>query len=246
MDPGAYLVARRLHRRARVLTAVVERPRERLLEHGAESLASNELLGLVLGTGVAGASASDLGARLLDEAGSLLALSRADARELARVRGVGLARAMRVAAAFQLGKRAVAAPLTDLIVRGAADIHRYLQPRLRGLMQEVFIVIALDSRNAVLHHVEVARGSLTGVDVHPREVFRPLIRLAAAGAVVAHNHPSGDPQPSDDDVALTRRLRRAGDLVGIPILDHVVIGAGGYASIAELVGAEDADWEGEW
>lgn len=239
-------VARCLHGRAGVLTAVSERPRERLLEHGAEALASNELLALILGSGIPGTSATDLGARLLDDAGSLVALSRAGARELATLHGIGIARATRLAAAFQLGKRVIAEPLPDLIIRGALDVYRYLQPRLRGLMQEVFIVIALDARNAILNHVEVARGSLTGVDVHPREVFRPLIRLAAAGAVVAHNHPSGDPNPSEHDVALTRRLRRAGDLVGIPVIDHVVVGAGGFASIGELVGAEDADWEGEW
>ena len=225
---------------------MAERPRERLLEYGAESLASSELLGLVLGTGVAGASASVLGSRLLDDAGNLLALSRADARELAKIHGIGIARATRVAAAFQLGKRAAVEPLPDPIVRCAADVHRYLQPRLRGLMQEVFIVIALDARNGILHHVEVARGSLTGVEVHPREVFRPLIRLAAAAAVVAHNHPSGDSQPSDDDLALTRRLRLAGSLVGIPLLDHVVIGADGYTSIVDLVGVDDPDWEEEW
>lgn len=157
-----------------------------------------------------------------------------------------MARATRLAAAFQLGQRAIAEPLPDVIVRGPADIYRYLRPRMRGLMQEVFIAIALDARNGILSHVEIARGSLTGVDVHPREVFRPLIRQGAAGAVVAHNHPSGDPEPSANDVALTRRLRRAGDLVGIPVLDHIVIGAQGYASIAELVGLEDGDWEAEW
>lgn len=228
------------------MTAVAERPRERLLEHGAESLASSELLGLVLGTGVAGASASDLGCRLLDDAGGLIALSRADVREIAKIHGMGIARASRVAAAFQLGKRAAVEPLPDPIVRCAADVHRYLQPRLHGLMQEVFIVIALDARNAILRHVEVARGSLTCVDVHPREVFRPLIRLAAAAAVVAHNHPSGDPEPSDHDLALTRRLRLAGSLVGIPLLDHVVIGAEEYVSIGDVIGVEDVEWEEEW
>lgn len=199
----------------------------------------------MLGTGVAGASASVLGARLLDDAGGLLALSRADVREIAKIHGMGIARASRVAAAFQLGKRAAVPPLPDQIVQCAADVHRYLQPRLHGLMQEVFIVIALDARNAILHHVEVARGSLTCVQVHPREVFRPLIRLAAAAAVVAHNHPSGDPEPSDDDLALTRRLRLAGSLVGIPLLDHVVIGADGYVSIGEVMGVEDVEWEEE-
>lgn len=240
-------MARTLHRRAHVSSTVErERPRERLLERGAEALASSELLAVVLGTGVAGRTAAQLGTCLLEHAGSLAALSRAGARELATVHGIGIARATRLAAAFQLGQRAIADPLPDLLVRGPHDIYRYLQPRLRGLLQEVFIVIALDARNAIVSHVEIARGSLTAVDVHPREVFRPLIRLAAAGAVVAHNHPSGDPGPSPEDVALTRRLRRAGVLLGIPLLDHVVIGAQGYASIGDLVGAEDADWEGEW
>jgi DNA repair protein RadC len=227
-------------------TVASERPRERLLERGADALASSELLAVVLGSGVAGRSAAELGARLLEHAGGLVPLSRAGARELATVHGIGLARATRLAAAFQLGHRAIAEPLPDPIVRNAFDIYRYLQPRLRGLLQEVFVVVALDARNAVLSDVEIARGSLTGVAVHPREVFRPLIRMAAAGAVVAHNHPSGDPTPSADDLALTRRLRRAGDLLGIPVLDHVVIGAQSYTSIGDLTGAEDPDWEGEW
>jgi DNA repair protein RadC len=240
-------VARSLQRCARVLTDdVTERPRERLLEHGAHALASNELLALVLGSGVAGKTAAELAAHLLEHAGSLATLSRADARELATLHGIGIARATRLVAAFQLGRRAGADPPRDCIVRNPDDVYRYLLPRVRGLMQEVFIVVALDARNAIVQHVEIARGSLTAVEVHPREVFRPLVRLAAAGAVVAHNHPSGDPTPSDRDIALTRRLRRAGDLMGIPVLEHVVIGAEGYASIGELVGTDDADWEGEW
>ncbi len=182
---------------------------------------------------------------MIEHAGSLAALSRAGARELATMHGIGLARATRLAAAFQLGHRAVSEPVSNLIVRRSSDIYRYLQPRFSGLLQEVFVVVALDARNAIVSDVEIARGWLTGVDVHPREVFRPLIRLAAAGAVVAHNHPSGDPTPSPDDVALTRRLRRAGDLMGIPVLDHVVIGAQGYASVGDLLGADDADWEEE-
>ena len=239
-------VARPLHRDAGVLTACGERPRERLLEHGAEALASKELIALILGSGVAGRSALEIGANLLDHAGGLVALSRAVPRELASLRGIGIARASRLAAAFQLGQRAVAEPISDRFIRDAEDVFHYLRPRMRGLMQEVFIAIALDARNAIISHVEIARGSLTGVDVHPREVFRPLIRHGAAGAVVAHNHPSGDPKPSPHDFALTRRLRRAGVLVGIPVLDHIVVGAQGYSSIAELVGVEEEDWEAEW
>jgi DNA repair protein RadC len=115
----------------------------------------------------------------------------------------------------------------------AVDVFERLHPRIAGLVQEVFVVLALDVRNVVLEEIEVARGCLTGVEVHPREVFRPLIRCAAASAIVAHNHPSGDPRPSPEDVALTARLRNVGELVGIPLLDHVIVTAGGFESMAD-------------
>ncbi|MCA9679239.1 MAG: hypothetical protein KC464_29685, partial [Myxococcales bacterium] len=115
--------------------------------------------------------------------------------------------------------------------------HR-LRGRVAGLDQEIFVVVGLDARNVVLDEVEVARGSLTGVDVHPREVFRPLIRMAAAAAVVAHNHPSGDARPSAEDLELTRRLREVGHLVGIPVVDHVVLGERGFTSLAEWMGID--------
>lgn len=218
-----------------------ERPRERLLVHGGEPLSTEELIALVLGTGTRGRSAVEVARALLGHAGGLVDLSRASPRELAAVPGVGVARAARLVAAFHLGRRALATPGLAPVLRQAADVFRHLQPRLRGMVQEVFWVLALDARNNVITEIEVARGSLTAVDVHPREVFRPLVRQAAAAAVVAHNHPSGNPQPSEDDLYLTRRLRRAGDLLGIPILDHVVIGAEGYVSLAEMLGDEDDD-----
>lgn len=111
-----------------------------------------------------------------------------------------------------------------------------LRIRMSGLAQEVFLVIALDARNAVFDQIEVARGCLTGVEVHPREVFRPLIRQSAATAVVAHNHPSGDPTPSHEDVALTYRLHEAGQLIGIPILDHIIVGAHSCTSLYGYLG----------
>jgi DNA repair protein RadC len=220
------------------VTPAHERPRERLLRHGGDPLSSEELIALVLGTGAPGRSAVEVARLLLRETGGLVDLARANPRELARVHGIGAARAARLVAAFQLGKRAMVEPASKIVVREASDVHRHLRPRLQGMTQEVFVVLALDARNAVLDEIEVARGSLTGVEVHPREVFRPLIRQAAAAAVVAHNHPSGDAQPSPSDIALTRRLRLAGDLVGIPILDHIVIGGDDFTSVADLLGAD--------
>jgi DNA repair protein RadC len=117
-------------------------------------------------------------------------------------------------------------------------VYRVVAPRLAGLAQEVFIVIGVDIRNGLLDVVEVARGSVAGVEVHPREVFRPLVRMAAAGGVLVHNHPSGDPTPSHEDVELTRRLREVGTLLGIPIIDHVVIGERSFRSIAEWMGTD--------
>jgi len=120
----------------------------------------------------------------------------------------------------------------------AEDVYDLVAARVAGIAQEVFIVIGVDIRNGLLDIVEVARGTVLGVEVHPREVFRPLVKMAAAGGVLVHNHPSGEPTPSSDDLALTRRLREAGALIGIPIIDHVVIGDRNYRSIAEHLGTE--------
>ena len=119
------------------------------------------------------------------------------------------------------------------VLRCADDVHQRLWPRMAGLAQEVFYVVGIDARNVVLIEAEVARGHLTGVDVHPREVFRPLVRAGAAAAVCAHNHPSGDPTPSPPDLILTQRLKEAGELIGIPVIDHVVLADSGAVSIAE-------------
>lgn len=219
-----------------VIEVLEERPRERLWSRGTHALGDEELLALVLGTGVRAHPARSVAAELVRTCGGVVAVSRASPRELAQVIGVGPERATRITAAFELGRRAVEAQQHREQLGQAEDVFRVVAPRLAGLQQEVFLSIGLDIRNGMLDVVEVARGTVHGVEVHPREVFRPLIRMAAAGAVVVHNHPSGDPTPSPEDVSLTRRLREAGELLGIPVVDHVVIGDGAFVSIAEWIG----------
>lgn len=212
-------------------------PRERLMAYGGEGVSTAELLAVILGTGTRGRSATTLAQHIIHTVGGVVQLARATPRELVDVPGIGLARAARIAAAFHLGRRAMEATLPAVdFVRNPEALYERLRLRLSGLAQEIFLVVALDSRNAVLDEIEVARGCLTNVEVHPREVFRPLIRRAAAAAVVAHNHPSGDLRASDEDVGLTHRLHAAGQIVGIPLLDHVVISGTGYLSLFEVLG----------
>lgn len=216
---------------------IPDRPRERILAYGAERMSPAELLALILGTGVPGRNATDLAQHIIYSLGGLVPLARAAPRELVHIPGIGLARAARIAAAFQLGRRALEATLAEAErVDDPIELYERLRLRLGGLTQEVFVVVALGSRGTILEEIEVARGCLTGVEVHPREVFRPLIRLSAAAAVVAHNHPSGDCRPSREDVDLTYRLRDAGEVIGIPILDHLVIGSSGYTAMYKELG----------
>jgi DNA repair protein RadC len=231
-------VARGLLAFARMEHLDIERPRERMWRTGTDEISDAELLAVILGTGVRDRPAQLVAAELLRVAGGIGLLSRATLRELAQISGVGAARAACVAAAFELGRRAVDAVQRRETVGCAEDIYRVIAPRVAGLAQEVFIVVGVDVRNGLLDVIEVARGSVNGVEVHPREVFRPLIRMAAAGGVLVHNHPSGDATPSFEDLELTRRLREVGMLLGIPIVDHVVIGDKTYRSIAEWLGAE--------
>jgi DNA repair protein RadC len=215
-----------------------DRPRERLWQRGVHTVGDEELLSILLGTGVRDRPVLAVAAALVEASGGVVALSRASPRELAQVIGVGEARAARVAAAFELGRRAIETARRRETLSRPDDVFRAVAPRVAGLSQEVFIAIGVDIRNGLLDIVEVARGTVHGVEVHPREVFRPLIRMAAAGGVVVHNHPSGDPTPSVEDVELTRRLRAVGELLGIPIIDHVVIGDGSFRSIAEWLGTD--------
>jgi DNA repair protein RadC len=202
-----------------------------------QSLTDTELLEMILGpSGTAKQTAITAASVLARSVGNVAEISRATPRELAPL--VGSARAARVAAAFELGRRAVQLTFHRESVGRPEDIYRLAAPRMVGLAQEIFLVVGVDVRNGLLDVIEVARGTVIGVEVHPREVFRPLIRMNAAGGVLVHNHPSGDPTPSPEDISLTRRMREIGHLMGIPIIDHVVVAQHGYRSIAEYLGVD--------
>ncbi len=214
--------------------ACAPRPRERLFGGGPALLHDSEVLALLLGTGVAGAPAPALAARLLDAAGGLRALLARTPEELAALPGLGAARAARLLAAAELGRRALEQPLRrGLPFRSSRDVFRHFAPRLADLAVEQFHALLLDGKHRVLRDVLVSQGTLTSSPVHPREVFGCAMRHGAAAVVLLHNHPSGDPTPSSDDLDVTRRLCQVGELVGIRVLDHVVVGDGSYASLAD-------------
>lgn len=213
-----------------------ERPRERLARLRAEALTAAELLAVVLGSGGAGRSAVDLASELLGAfGGSLRRVAAAEPAEIARVPGFGPARAAAVAAAFALGRRAAAEPARDPLrrVRGPADVHARLGPLLRHRRQEEFWVLYLDTQNRVRHERCLTVGLLNSSLVHPREVFAPAITGAAASLILAHNHPSGDPEPSPEDLRVTAQLEESGRLLGIPVRDHVILGDGRWVSLME-------------
>ena len=215
-----------------------DRPRERLRSVGAGNLSLGELLALIVGSGSGSSPAAVVGDRILALAeGSLSRLAALDVSFLERVPGVGVATAARVLAALELGRRAAtAASDAGDYIRGPADVFARMGPRLRDSRQEEFHALMLNSRHRVIREVLVTRGLLDSSLIHPREVFRPAVGEGAAGIILVHNHPSGDPTPSAEDRAVTKQLAEAGRAVGIPVLDHVVVGAGTYASLADELG----------
>ena len=211
-------------------------PRELLARAGAESLTDAQLIALLLRTGATGpgASALEVGAGLLASHGSVAGLDRASFRELCGVRGLGPAKAAGLKAALELGRRLMAAPGAQRPrLSSSREVAAHFTPRLFNLPREVFIAVLLNARNEVIREITVAVGCLTGSLVHPREVFQPAVRDSAAAVILVHNHPSGDPTPSPEDVQLTERLVEAGRILGIRVLDHVVVAHGGYVSLMD-------------
>lgn len=214
---------------------VEERPREKLIAHGAGALTDAELLAILLRTGTASRSALALGRDLTRDGGLYKRLARISrVEELTQIRGLGQAKAATVLAALELGRRlASARPLDKFYFGEPAEGAAFLMPRLRYAAKEQFVVILLDAKNKVIGTEVVSEGSLSTSIVHPRDVFQPAILQNAAAIAVAHNHPSGDPTPSAEDRELTQTLLEAGRALCIPVLDHLIIGDGTYYSFEE-------------
>ncbi|MDT7943880.1 MAG: DNA repair protein RadC [Dehalococcoidia bacterium] len=209
------------------------RPRERLLRHGPESLSDPELLAIILRVGSEKESAVALASRLLAKFKGLGGLARATFGELCAEHGVGVAKAAQVKAALELGKRLMASSPTERpVVRSPQDVARLLG-EMALLEQEHLRVLLLNTRNHVLRAPEIYKGTVNSASVRVAEVFREAVREGCPAIVVVHNHPSGDPEPSAEDVAVTRQLVMAGQLLGIEVLDHVVLARGGYVSLRE-------------
>jgi DNA repair protein RadC len=214
--------------------APAERPRERLASAGPGALSSGELVALIWNTGGRGASAMDLAQHLLAGAGGLPELARADIAELTRAHGVGPARAAQLVAAFELGRRSLAdSGVARWTIRSPADVASRLGPQLAALEREELHVLLLNAKNAVERQVLVYRGNVSAALVRVGELFRDAVRSHAVGLIVVHNHPSGDPEPSPDDVHLTAEAIAAGRLLDVAVLDHVVIARDGYVSLRD-------------
>jgi DNA repair protein RadC len=212
-------------------------PRTRLRELGARALSDSEVLALVIGTGSRSKNVIEVASQIIEEAGSLERLSEQGIGTLGGFVGVGEAKATRIVAAVELGIRVqerLSRPKNSCRFECSSDIFEAYRSRFGALKQEVFIVVGLNNRNEMIRELVVAKGSVNECRVEPREVFRPLIAEAAVRSILIHNHPSGDPTPSPNDVALTRRLAAAGRLLGIPILDHVIISRASHASLRDL------------
>lgn len=202
-----------------------DRPREKLAMHGAGALSDSELIAILLRTGMKGRNAVDLARELLAKYKSLGGLARCSVNELAKIKGIGPAKAVQLAAAFGLGSRLARETFSKSKIDEPGLVYELLGSEMRTLNKESLRVILLDTRYHLIDVEQVSLGSLNECTAHPREIFKPAITRSAFAVIVVHNHPSGDPSPSDSDHRLTRRLAEAAQLLQIGLLDHIIIGA---------------------
>lgn len=214
-----------------------ERPREKMLKQGAASLTDAELLALIIRSGDPSTkqSAIDLGREIITTFGSnLRELGNADIAQIMEIKGMGLAKAAGIKAAFTLAARFQARKLERFDrFTSPQQVFDYFHHEFRDSRKEYFLILLLDGKNRIIRRVQVSEGSLNQSIVHPREVFNPAVKESAAAVILVHNHPTGDPTPSSEDIAITRRLREAGEIMGIKVLDHIIVGDGEYLSFVE-------------
>ncbi len=211
-----------------------DRPRERLLKLGANHLSNQELLAILLGSGTRTESVISLANRVLMHFEGLNLLKDATIEELTAIKGIGRAKGVLILSALELGKRMSQYKTTDrYVVRSPKDGADFVMEEMRHLNQEHFVALFLNTKNQIIHQQTIFIGSLNASIVHPREVFREAVKRSAASIIVAHNHPSGDPTPSQEDIQVTKRLNESGKMIGIDLLDHIIIGDRKFISLKE-------------
>ena len=211
-----------------------ERPRERLQKHGPEALSSQELLALIIGRGVSKKSVMTIAQELLVKFGNIKAISQATIEELSQIKGIGFAKAAQIKACFELGKRQDLEPeLKDFDIKDPQSVIKAIRTSIKDKAKEHFKLILLNTRNKIIGISTISIGTLNTSLVHPREVFKEAIIHNAMSVVLAHNHPSGDPEPSEDDLTITRRLVEAGKILGVEVIDHIIISKNGFFSFKD-------------
>jgi len=210
-----------------------ERPRERLIKLGSEALSAQEILALILGRGIKGESVMATSQKLLSRFGNLKGIANASVEELMQISGIGPAKTAQIKAALELSKRLEAdvGEKPKPMLKSPEDVAAVVRSQLKGKKKEHFLVLCLDTRNRLINCKTVSVGSLDTSIVHPREVFKEAVSSSAASVIFVHNHPSGDPEPSKEDVELTKRLTKAGEIIGIDVLDHIIVCDKSYLSL---------------
>jgi DNA repair protein RadC len=211
-----------------------ERPRERFVQHGAQSLSNHELIAILLRTGTKDESVLQLSNRLLSHFEGLRDLKSATLEEITSIKGIGYAKAIQILTAVEIGRRVANLSFNErYVIRSPEDGAKYMMNDMRFLSQEHFVCLYLNTKNQVLHKQTVFIGSLNASIVHPREVYKEALRRSAASIICLHNHPSGDPTPSREDIEVTKRLSECGKIIGIDLLDHLIIGENKFVSLKE-------------
>jgi len=211
-----------------------ERPRERLIKFGPEALSAQELLALVIGRGIPKKSVMNIAQELLPKFGNIRSISQASIEALSGIKGVGLAKAAQVKAAFELGRRQELEPeQKDYDIKNPQSVVKAIRSSIKDKAKEHFKLILLDNRNKIIGISTISIGTLNASLVHPREIFKEAIIHNSASVVLAHNHPSGDPEPSEEDIKITERLVKSGKILGIEVIDHIVIGKANFVSFKE-------------